>query len=118
MTDPRYRSPLQHEAQAQDRRFDATLLFRCSALTLNGHRMQYDQPYAKALEGYDGLAVHGPLPAQHLVLMAEVALGPLDRFSFRATAPWMHLETATFCRKGRRFWVRGPDRRQYMPASA
>lgn len=98
--------------------FDATMLFRYSALTFNGHRIHYDQPYAKTIEGYDGLVVHGPLLAQHLILMAERSLGPLTDFSFRATAPLMHFETATLCRKGRTLWVRGPDGRLCMKATA
>ncbi|MEL6807588.1 MAG: acyl dehydratase [Pseudomonadota bacterium] len=98
--------------------FDATLLFRYSALTFNGHRIHYDQPYAREVEGYDGLVVHGPLLAQHLMLMAARDLGPLSTFSFRATAPLMHHETATLCRKGRALWVRGPDGRLCMTASA
>lgn len=106
------------EETSEQVRFDATLLFRYSALTFNGHRIHYDQPYAKGVEGYDGLVVHGPLLAQHLMLMAEAALGPLTQFSFRATAPLMHAEGATLCRKGRSLWVRGPDGRQCMQAEA
>ena len=106
------------EDETRDVTFDATLLFRYSALTFNGHRIHYDQPYARSVEGYDGLVVHGPLLAQHLMLMAARSLGPLTRFEFRATAPLMHHETATLCRKGRRLWVRGPDGRQCMEASA
>jgi len=106
------------EDQAQAHNFDATVLFRYSALTFNGHRIHYDQPYAKSVEGYDGLVVHGPLLAQHLMLMAQDALGPLSTFSFRATAPLMHYETGIFCRKGRKLWVRGPDGRQCMTAEA
>src|SRR5262249_61025416 len=37
------------------------LLFRFSALTFNGHRIHYDQPYVTGVEGYPGLIVHGPL---------------------------------------------------------
>ena len=96
--------------------FDTTLLFRYSALTFNGHRIHYDEPYAKSVEGYSGLVVHGPLLAQKLILMAEVFQGFLSDFSFRATAPLMHFETATLCRKGYRFWIRGPDGRQCMTA--
>lgn len=106
------------EDEAIDVTFDATLLFRYSALTFNGHRIHYDLPYARSVEGYAGLVVHGPLLAQHLMLMAKASLGPLTEFSFRATAPLMHFETATFCRKGREFWVRGPDGRQCMQATA
>ncbi|WP_299620396.1 acyl dehydratase [uncultured Tateyamaria sp.] len=106
------------EEAVEVRDFDATLLFRYSALTFNGHRIHYDQPYAREIEGYGGLVVHGPLLAQHLMLMAEAALGPLDRFEFRATAPLMHSETGMFCRKERAFWVRGPDGRLCMTARA
>lgn len=106
------------EDQTETLDFNATLLFRYSALTFNGHRIHYDQPYATAVEGYEGLVVHGPLLAQHLMLMAADALGPLSEFSFRATAPLMHFETATLCRKGRALWVRGPDGRQCMTATA
>jgi len=106
------------EEDAKEERFDSTLLFRYSALTFNGHRIHYDLDYARDVEGYDGLVVHGPLLAQHLMLMAEAALGPLRQFSFRATSPLIHTETATLCRQGRSLWVRGPDGRQCMQASA
>ena len=39
---------------------DPVLLFRFSALTFNGHRIHYDQPYVTGTEGYPGLIVHGP----------------------------------------------------------
>ncbi|MEM8577911.1 MAG: MaoC family dehydratase N-terminal domain-containing protein [Pseudomonadota bacterium] len=93
-------------------RFDSTLLFRYSALTFNGHRIHYDEAYAREVEGYDGLVVHGPLLAQLLMLEA----GPLERFSFRATAPLMHHEAAILCRDGAQMWVRGPDGRLCMRA--
>ncbi|WP_171211160.1 acyl dehydratase [Ruegeria sp. HKCCA5426] len=98
--------------------FDSTLLFRYSALTFNGHRIHYDLDYARQVEGYDGLVVHGPLLAQLLMLFAEDVMGPLARFSFRATSPLMHTETATLCRDGQSMWVRGPDGRQCMIADA
>ncbi|MFC4376252.1 MaoC family dehydratase N-terminal domain-containing protein [Nocardia halotolerans] len=46
----------------------AALLFRFSALTYNAHRIHYDRDYARAVEGYPGLLVHGPLQA---LAMAE-----------------------------------------------
>ncbi len=98
--------------------FDSTLLFRYSALTFNGHRIHYDLPHARDTEGYDGLVVHGPLLAQLLMLKAARELGPLTTFAFRATAPLMHIETATLCRKDRTLWVTGPDGRQCMRATA
>ena len=42
---------------------DPVRLFRFSALTYNGHRIHYDQPYATGVEGYPDLVVHGPLLA-------------------------------------------------------
>ncbi|MGH3263277.1 MAG: mesaconyl-C4 CoA hydratase [Trebonia sp.] len=47
-----------------------TLLFRFSALTYNAHRIHYDRPYARDVEGYPGLLTHGPLQA---LTMAEAA---------------------------------------------
>jgi 3-methylfumaryl-CoA hydratase len=47
-----------------------TLLFRFSALTYNAHRIHYDRDYARGVEGYPGLLVHGPLQA---LAMAEAA---------------------------------------------
>ncbi|MEU6663847.1 MaoC family dehydratase N-terminal domain-containing protein [Streptomyces sp. NPDC046821] len=46
-----------------------TLLFRYSALTANAHRIHYDEPYVRDVEGYPGLVVHGPLLVQ---LMLEL----------------------------------------------
>jgi 3-methylfumaryl-CoA hydratase len=99
-------------------RFTTTTLFRYSALMMNGHRIHHDIDYAREVEGYPGLVVHGPLLAQHLILMAEDAMGPLRGFRFRATAPLFHFEEALLCRKGRHLWVRGPDGRMCMEAEA
>ncbi|MEW2507747.1 MaoC family dehydratase N-terminal domain-containing protein [Amycolatopsis sp. NPDC047767] len=58
--------------EGEERRIvvDPVLLFRYSALTYNGHRIHYDRDYARDVEGYAGLVVHGPLQA---LLMAEAA---------------------------------------------
>lgn len=106
------------ETQCQTHRFTTTELFRYSALTMNGHRIHYDEEYARKVEGYDGLVTHGPLLAQYLMLMAERHLGPLKSFQFRATAPLMHTEKARFCLNGTALWVRGPDGRECMQATA
>lgn len=99
--------------------FDSTMLFRYSALTFNGHRIHYDLDYARDVEGYAGLVTHGPLLAQLLMLLAQRQLGGLQQFSFRATAPLMHFEAADLCwRKDGSAWVRGPDGRQCMTATA
>lgn len=68
---------------------DSTLLFRYSALTFNGHRIHYDQPYTTAEEGYPGLVVHGPLMATLLMNLAQSSR-PNTRlrvFQFRGLAP-------------------------------
>jgi 3-methylfumaryl-CoA hydratase len=108
----------QDETDRREMAFDSTLLFRYSALTFNGHRIHYDLDYARDVEGYDGLVVHGPLLAQHLMLMATDLMGPLTEFSFSASSPLMHFETAEFCRNGNNLWVRAPDGRQCMSAVA
>ncbi len=70
-----------------------TLLFRFSALTYNAHRIHYDRDYARDVEGYPGLLVHGPLQA---LAMAEAARAaghrdgrPVGRahFGYRLIAP-------------------------------
>jgi hydroxyacyl-ACP dehydratase HTD2-like protein with hotdog domain len=51
-------------------RTNSLQLFRYSALTFNGHRVHYDQPYATQVEVYPGLVIHGPLLATWLSLFA------------------------------------------------
>ena len=96
--------------------FNSTMLFRYSALTFNGHRIHYDPAYAKDVEEYDGLVVHGPLLAQHLILLAQKDVGDLKTFQFRATAPLLHFEAAKACRAGQKYWIAGPNGRQCMIA--
>lgn len=107
-----------NETHLESHSFNATLLFRYSALTFNGHRIHYDETYARDVEHYTGLVVHGPLLAQRLMLMATQHLGPLKAFSFRASSPLMHTETATLCLNGNTLWVRAADGRQIMTAEA
>lgn len=120
--DPAAPKPATHEApddqNAEYVTFGATLLFRYSALTFNGHRIHYDLDYARDVEGYPGLVTHGPLLAQLLMLKATREIGPLARFSFRAVAPLTHSEVATLCRSDQRLWVRGADGRLAMEAEA
>lgn len=67
---------------------DEVLLFRYSALTMNGHRIHYDLPYAKGEEAYPALVVHGPFMATCLIAMAQRELGrPLTSFQFRGQSP-------------------------------
>jgi 3-methylfumaryl-CoA hydratase len=104
---------------------DTTLLFRYSALTFNGHRIHYDQAYARDAEGYPDLVVHGPLTATLLQLFAleHGAGGPLARFDFRGVTPLF--VGRAFQLEGRQaddgtlaLWARGPDGELAMSATA
>ena len=65
-----------------------TLLFRYSAITFNGHRIHYDRRYAREVEGYPGLVVHGPLQTTQLARFAESIRGtPPRTFGFRSLSP-------------------------------
>ncbi|MEL6877000.1 MAG: MaoC family dehydratase N-terminal domain-containing protein [Pseudomonadota bacterium] len=68
---------------------DPRLLFRYSALTFNTHRIHYDAPYARDVERYRGLVVHGPLTASLLLQLAASELGDnkLRNFQFRGISP-------------------------------
>jgi len=77
---------------------DEVLLFRYSALTMNGHRIHYDLPYAQGAEAYPALVVHGPLMATCLVTMAQRELGGrLSTFSFRGQSPAFAGRTLHVC---------------------
>jgi 3-methylfumaryl-CoA hydratase len=67
---------------------DSRLLFRFSALTFNAHRIHYDRTYAREVEGYPGLVVHGPLMAVLLAqLVRRSSSRPMRSFDFRGVAP-------------------------------
>lgn len=67
---------------------DSVLLFRFSALTYNAHRIHYDRDYARDVEGYPGLVVHGPLQALYMLEAAAAARGErATEFEFRLSAP-------------------------------
>ena len=101
------------------------LLFRYSALTFNGHRIHYDQPFCITTEGYGGLVVHGPLLATLLMdlLRRKFPDAWVDTFEFRAMAPVF--DTNTFSVHGAaqsdgsfRLWVRRDDGALAMDATA
>ena len=104
---------------------DPVLLFRYSALTSNGHRIHYDQPYATGEEGYRDLVVHGPLIATLLQGFA-VKCRPqetLSGFEFRGMAPLFvdrpfRLEAKPDGDGGLDVWARGPDGELAMKATA
>ncbi|WP_074221625.1 MaoC family dehydratase N-terminal domain-containing protein [Rhodovulum sp. ES.010] len=63
-------------------------LFRYSAATYNAHRIHYDLPYAREVEKYPALIVHGPMQA---TLLMEAGLrhtgGAPRAFRFRGVHP-------------------------------
>lgn len=103
---------------------DPVLLFRYSALTFNGHRIHYDQPYATGVEGYPGLVVHGPLLATLLMdLLRRQTDAPVAEFAFRALATIT--DTDDFSVHGARrddgsirLWARRADGALAMDATA
>ncbi len=103
---------------------DASLLFRYSALTYNGHRIHYDRDYAVREEFYPALVVHGPLLATLLLdlLQAERGDAVLASFSFRALRPAFDGVPLAVCGQpagqGAELWTRGPDGFIGMKASA
>ncbi|QIE57950.1 acyl dehydratase [Pikeienuella piscinae] len=108
------------ESRARAVALGPVALFRYSALTFNGHRIHYDREYARDVEGYPGLVVHGPLIAQLLLALAEEHHGPPARFRFRARAPGFDFEEITLCAvdvpAGARLWAKGADGRLLMEA--
>lgn len=96
-----------------------TQLFRYSALTFNGHRIHYDVEYARQVEGYPGLIVHGPLLATQILELARDHLKlPLRSFTFRAMTPvFQHQTYSVHGRRtetGAHLWVAGHDGRLCM----
>ncbi|MEO0362878.1 MAG: MaoC family dehydratase N-terminal domain-containing protein [Pseudomonadota bacterium] len=112
-----------NETASKTLRFDPVTLFRYSALTFNGHRIHYDRDYAREVEGYSGLVVHGPLIAQLMLDLAEATLGPAKRFDFQARAPAVDGEEVAVCLKegddgAAALWARGADGRLVMSGAA
>lgn len=101
---------------------DPVLLFRYSALTFNAHRIHYDRDYARAVEGYAGLVVHGPLIATLLMdhYLRETSGAAPKRFSFRAEAPLIDGAPFDLClarqEGGARLWARDAAGRPTMRA--
>jgi 3-methylfumaryl-CoA hydratase len=106
---------------------DTTMLFRYSALTFNGHRIHYDQTFAREEEHYPGLVVHGPLTATMLQNFAR-KIRPesrLEAFEFRGAHPLF--VSTRFDLQAREadgdsntldLWARGPSGELAMRASA
>lgn len=84
---------------------DEALLFRYSALTFNAHRIHYDLPYAREVELYPALVVHGPLQATLLMELALAGGVAPATFSFRARAPLYAGRRFTRAMTGRDLWI-------------
>jgi len=68
---------------------NTVLLFRFSALTFNSHRIHFDLPYARSVEGYSNLVVQGPLVALLALHLGTRLVHSAPRiFDFRAWAPF------------------------------
>jgi 3-methylfumaryl-CoA hydratase len=68
---------------------DPKVLFRYSALTFNTHRIHYDADWARDVEGYPALVVHGPLTCTYLLHFVKDNMSGrrLKSFAIRARAP-------------------------------
>ena len=104
---------------------DPVLLFRYSALTFNGHRIHYDQPFCIETEGYEGLVVHGPLLATLMLDLVRQNFpdAAIKYFQFRALAPVFDTMKFEVC--GRQtspseveIWIRRDDGVLAMSGSA
>ena len=76
------------------RRFCQTpvTLFRFSALTFNGHKIHYSEPWCRDVEGHRGLVVHGPMNMINMLdLWRDLRGGGEDvvpkELRYRATSP-------------------------------
>ena len=98
---------------------DTVLLFRYSALTMNGHRIHYDRPYAMDEEAYPALVVHGPLQATLLAdLAAKNLTAPITGFDFRGQSPAFDNVPLHVCgdptADGASVWTEQGDRRNMV----
>lgn len=102
---------------------DPMLLLRFSALTFNAHRIHYDREYAREVEGYPGLVVHGPLVA--LMLLEELRLRHRDvrfeSFTFQAEQPLFDRSPFELCGavdgRNARLWAQAADGTVAMSAT-
>jgi 3-methylfumaryl-CoA hydratase len=96
------------------RDLDPVLIFRYSALTFNGHRIHYDLPYTREVEGYPALLMNGGLTA---LLLIETARPHLPRlvagYAARAISPLFIGQRVSFNGRltsgGALLWAAGPD---------
>lgn len=100
-----------------------SLLARFSALTFNAHGIHLDPQYAREVEGYRGLLVHGPLSLVLMLTVLQAKIGPtrmVHNFEYRNLAPLYVDEEMTVCvkesdkqlKKGERkydVWIEGKE---------
>lgn len=73
-------------------------LFRFSAVTFNSHRIHYDSPYARDVEAYPDLVVHGPYTAVRLLDYACRSVGrSAASFRFRGLMPLFVSQPIRLC---------------------
>lgn len=80
-------TPVPFEADEREFPVDPTVLFRFSALTYNAHRIHYDRDYARDVEGYPGLVVHGPLQALAMAETVRATGATATSIGYRVVAP-------------------------------
>jgi 3-methylfumaryl-CoA hydratase len=77
---------------------DPVMLFRYSALTFNGHRIHYDQPYVTKVEGYPDLVMNGGLTTLLVFELARThAATPLRQIASRNVWPMFADRPFTVC---------------------
>jgi 3-methylfumaryl-CoA hydratase len=101
---------------------EPTLLFRFSAVTFNSHRIHYDRDYARDVEGYPGLVVHGPLVAMLLMdlFLRNHPQKEVATFRFKAMEPLFDLRPFSIAGVDRggsaELWALTPDQRLALRA--
>ncbi|MFF5254440.1 acyl dehydratase [Streptomyces leeuwenhoekii] len=71
---------------------DTVQLFCYSAITWNPHRIHYDAPYARDVEGYSDVLVQGPLMGSWLMRLCADWVAPwgrVDTMTYRTTTSVM-----------------------------
>jgi 3-methylfumaryl-CoA hydratase len=77
---------------------DPVMLFRYSALTFNGHRIHYDQPYVTGTEGYPALVMNGGLTTLLVFELARAnAASALCHMASRNVRPLFVNRPITLC---------------------
>ena len=77
---------------------DTVMLFRYSAITFNGHRIHYDQPYVTKTEGYPDLVMNGGLTTLLIYELARAhAASPLKSLDSRNVRPMFVNRAIALC---------------------